>query len=137
MRTIEWRNGTVITIDQCKLPHETSLIKLTNAEEVAEAIKTMKIRGAPLLGATAAYALALAAYHSKARTRKELIDDLEKASKIIRETRPTAVNLFWAIDKIMGKVEDFSGDTKSLIALVVSEAQRIADKDAEANGLIG
>jgi len=137
MRTIEWHEGVVTTIDQSKLPDETSMITLTNPQEVAEAIKTMKIRGAPLLGATAAYALALAAYHSKAKNKNELAADLEEASKTIRETRPTAVNLFWAIDRIMKLVKNSSGDAKDLVFLVVDEAEKIADEDAEANRLIG
>jgi methylthioribose-1-phosphate isomerase len=137
MRTIEWRDGTVVTIDQTKLPQETVFLEMKNVTEVAEAIKTMKIRGAPLLGAAAAFALALAAYHSKAEKKRELIDELEKAAEILKETRPTAVNLFWAIDRILNRTGGFSGNVKDLAALIVEEAQKIADEDATANRLIG
>jgi methylthioribose-1-phosphate isomerase len=137
MRTIEWRDGTVVTIDQTKLPQETVFLEMKNVTEVAEAIKTMKIRGAPLLGAAAAFALALAAYHSKAEKKRELIDELEKAAEILKETRPTAVNLFWAIDRILNRTGGFSGNVKDLAAFVVEEAQKIADEDATANRLIG
>ncbi len=137
MRTIEWRDGTVITIDQMRLPHETVFLEMKNSEDIAEAIKSMKIRGAPLLGAAAAYALALVAYHSKAKERDELINELGKAAEILRRTRPTAVNLFWAIDRILGKAKVFSGSAGELAASVVEEAKRIADEDAEANRLIG
>ncbi|NWG11248.1 S-methyl-5-thioribose-1-phosphate isomerase [Candidatus Bathyarchaeota archaeon] len=136
-RTIEWQNGTVVTIDQAKLPHEKVVLGLKNCEEVAEAIKTMKIRGAPLLGAAAAYALALTAYHSKAKSREELISELEKAAETVRGTRPTAVNLFWAIDRILVKAKNYSGDAKALSAFVLEEAQKIADEDATANRSIG
>ncbi|MEM3536514.1 MAG: S-methyl-5-thioribose-1-phosphate isomerase [Candidatus Bathyarchaeia archaeon] len=136
-RTIEWRNGTVATIDQSRLPLETVALEMKSCEEVAEAIKTMKIRGAPLLGAAAAFALALAAYNSKAKSRDALISELERAAEILRETRPTAVNLFWAIDRILAKAKRFSGNAEALASFVIEEAQKIADEDAAANRLIG
>jgi len=137
MRTIVWRNGTVITIDQMKLPYKTEFLELKSCSEVAEAIKTMKIRGAPLIGAAAAYALALTAYHSKARRKEELIRELEGAAEMLRMTRPTGVNLFWAVDRILKKARDFQGSTKDLVAFVVEEANRIADEDVAANRLMG
>jgi methylthioribose-1-phosphate isomerase len=137
MRTIEWHDGTVVTIDQTKLPQETVFLEMKNIIEVADAIKTMKIRGAPLLGAAAAFALALVAYHSKVEKKAELINELEKAAEVLKETRPTAVNLFWAIDRILREVRGFSGNAKDLTVFVVEEAQKIADEDARANRLIG
>jgi len=137
VRTIEWRDGTVVTIDQTKLPQETVFLEMKNVIEVADAIKTMKIRGAPLLGAAAAFALALVTYHSKAENKAELINELEKAAETLKETRPTAVNLFWAIDRILTKARGFSENAKDLAAFVVEEAQKIADEDATANRLIG
>jgi methylthioribose-1-phosphate isomerase len=137
MRTIEWRDGKVVTIDQTRLPHETVILEMKTCDEVAEAIKVMKIRGAPLLGATAAFALALAAYQSKAKNKKELIAELEEAAKTLRETRPTAVNLFWALDRILDNARKFSGDAKQLAAFVLEEAQKIADEDAAANRSMG
>jgi methylthioribose-1-phosphate isomerase len=137
MRTIEWHEGTVMTIDQCKLPQERSIIKMTTPLEVANAISSMKIRGAPLLGAAAAYGLALTAYHSRAKTKNDLVADLEKSAELIRKTRPTAVNLSWALDRIMKTAKDFSGNAKSLAILIVEEAQKIADEDTEANIRIG
>lgn len=136
MRTIEWHDGTVVTIDQTKLPQETVFLEMKNVTEVADAIKTMKIRGAPLLGAAAAFALALVAYHSKAE-KAELINELEKAAETLKETRPTAVNLFWAIDRILTNARVFSGNAEGLAAFVVEEAEKIADEDAAANRLIG
>ncbi|MEM3550562.1 MAG: S-methyl-5-thioribose-1-phosphate isomerase [Candidatus Bathyarchaeia archaeon] len=137
MRTIEWRNGLVLTLNQQKLPHKTEFLKMKSPEEVAQAIKTMKIRGAPLLGAAAAYALALAAYHSKAKEKTELVMELERAAQTIKQTRPTAVNLFWAVDRIMQKAYSFNGTAEELASLVVGEAERIAEEDVKANRQIG
>ena len=137
MRTIKWCDGTVLTVDQTKLPHEIITLALTTVDQMAEAIKTLRIRGAPLLGAAAGFALALAAYHSKAKDKKMLLAELDKAGDIIKTTRPTAVNLFWAIDRVLCKAKGFSGDVEALKAFVVEEAQRIADEDAEANLAIG
>ena len=137
MRTIEWHDGTVLTLDQTKLPNETITLKITTYGQMAEAIKNLRVRGAPLLGAAAAFALALTAYHSKATNNEALLSELEKAAKTIKNTRPTAVNLFWAVDRILTKAQVFSGNVKELKALVVQEAQKIADEDAEANRAIG
>ncbi len=137
MRTIEWRNGKVATLDQTKLPEKTVIIEFNSAEEVAEAIKTMKMRGAPLLGAAAAYALALTAFHSKAKNKERLVSELEEAAQIIRSTRPTAVNLFWALDRILDAARSHGGSVSEIAALVVAEANKVADEDAQANRLIG
>jgi len=137
VRTIEWREGTVTTVDQTRLPNEVVSINLKNCDDVADAIRTMKIRGAPLLGAAAGFALALTAYHSKAGRREELISELKRAAEVIRRTRPTAVNLFWALDRILGKAEAISGTAPDLAAFVVEEAKKIADEEVAANRLIG
>ncbi|MEM2970967.1 MAG: S-methyl-5-thioribose-1-phosphate isomerase [Candidatus Bathyarchaeia archaeon] len=136
-RTIEWQSGVVTTIDQTKLPNETVILEMRNCEEVAEAIKTMKIRGAPLLGAAAAFALALTAHNSKGKSKEGLLSELEKAAKTLKSTRPTGVNLFWAVDRILSKVHDFRGNAEALADFVVKEAQKIADEDCAANRLIG
>jgi methylthioribose-1-phosphate isomerase len=137
MRTIEWRNGTVLTLDQTRLPNKTVTLEIKTCAQMAEAIKNMRVRGAPLLGAAAAFALALTAYHSKATSNAALLSQLENAAKTIKSTRPTAVNLFWAVDRILSKAQSFSGNAEALKTVVVQEAQRIADEDAEANRAIG
>jgi methylthioribose-1-phosphate isomerase len=137
VRTIKWQEGTVITVDQTKLPLETVTLKIKTVDAMAEAIKNLRVRGAPLLGASAAFGLALAAFHSKAGCVSELLADLEDAADILKRTRPTAVNLFWAADRVLDKARDFSGDVEGLKALVVEEAQKIADEDAEANLAMG
>lgn len=137
MRTIEWHDGKVVTIDQTRLPKETIMLEMKNCEEVAQAIKHMKIRGAPLLGAAAAFALALTAQNSKSTTKTGLIDELEQSARILKETRPTAVNLFWGTDRILKKAKDCSEDVPKIVALVIQEAQRMADEDVAANRSIG
>jgi methylthioribose-1-phosphate isomerase len=137
MPTIEWRNGTVQTIDQTRLPTEEVTITMKDCQDVADAIRTMKIRGAPLLGAAAAFALALTACHTKAKSKKQFISELENAAQTIRATRPTAVNLFWALDRILDKAKKAQGSVDNVAALVVEEANRIAEEDASTNRLIG
>lgn len=124
-------------MDQTRLPNESVMLDIHSCGEIAEAIRTMRIRGAPLLGVAAAYALALTAYHSKARNRQKLVEELNEAAETIRATRPTAVNLFWAIDQILKKAEQFKGEPDELATLVVEEAQKIADQDVQANCEIG
>lgn len=139
-RTIILRRSpelAVLTIDQSRLPNENIVIKMQSCEDVAKAINTMKIRGAPLLGAAAGYAIALSAHYSKAKNRSQLIRDIEEAARTIERTRPTAVNLFWAVDRILEKAKRFEGDAKSLKDFVVDEAQKIADEDAQVNRLLG
>ena len=137
MRTIEWKDGTVVIIDQTKLPNETVWVKIADYKAMASAIKDMKLRGAPLIGVAAAYGLALTAFHSKSKTREELQKELEESTEVLRKTRPTAVNLFWAIDRVMKKARDTAGSKEALAEAVVTEAQRMADEDVEINRKIG
>ncbi len=137
MRTIEWKDGTVVIIDQTKLPNETVWVKIADYKAMASAIKDMKLRGAPLIGVAAAYGLALTAFHSKSKTREELQKELEESTEVLRKTRPTAVNLFWAIDRIMKKARDTAGSKEALAEAVVTEAQKMADEDVETNRKMG
>ncbi|RLI39567.1 S-methyl-5-thioribose-1-phosphate isomerase [Candidatus Bathyarchaeota archaeon] len=137
MRTIEWKNGTVITIDQTKLPEETSFLKMKDCHQVAAAIRDMKIRGAPLIGVAAAYGLALTAYHSKAEKREDLMEEIEQSAEMLRKTRPTAVNLFWAVNRIVEKARKTLGDVKAVVKVIVDEAQKMADEDVQVNRNIG
>jgi len=137
MRTIEWRDGVVVTIDQTVLPIKEEWIELRSCMEVASAIKEMKMRGAPLIGVAAAFGMALSAYHSKAETREELLRELEECAEILRKTRPTAVNLFWAIDRIMNKARKIQGSLEDLKRSIISEAIAMADEDVETNRKIG
>jgi len=137
MRTIAWEDGTVVTIDQTKLPNTIEFLSMKNCEEVSSAIKEMRLRGAPLIGVAAAYGLALTAYHSKAKEKEELLRELEGSSNLLRRTRPTAVNLFWAVNRVLKRAKDATGDVKALVEVVVSEAQKMAEEDVETNRRIG
>ena len=101
LRTVEWKDNKVILIDQTKLPNKLEFVELTNYMQVAEAIKTLVVRGAPAIGVTGAFGMVLAGLQSNAKTKNDLINDLEHAKKTLIETRPTAINLKWALEKIM------------------------------------
>jgi methylthioribose-1-phosphate isomerase len=139
MRTIEWDSrGLVKMIDQRKLPLEFVVVEFEDYRDVAMSIKDMYIRGAPAIGAAAAFGLALAARHSEAANREDLLRDLQTAAGVLRTTRPTAVNLFWALDRMLRVAHasaqpDAAGITQELI----DEAQRIADEDIEINRRMG
>lgn len=137
MRTIAWKDGLVATVDQSKLPNVAIYLEMKNCLEVAAAIKEMKMRGAPLLGAAAAYGLALTAYHSKATKKDDLVKELKTSAETLRKTRPTAVNLFWAVDRVIEKARKTVGDVNAVVKVVVDEAKRIANEDVAANRKIG
>ncbi len=137
MRTIELHNGIVRLIDQRQLPHRLVVEECTSYQQIAVAIKEMHIRGAPAIGVAAAFGLALVAYHSRASSREELLEELEEAASILSNTRPTAVNLFWALDRVMAKARSHRGDLASLRETVITEAQLIAEEDVETNKKIG
>jgi len=134
---IKWQNGTVLTPDQTKLPLQEVTLEIRTVDQMCEAIKVLRIRGAPLLGAAAAFGIAIAAYHSKAESKEKLLEELEDAAIAIKRQRPTAVNLFWAADRVLALARRFTGTPKDLKSAVVEEAQRIADEDAKNNHAIG
>lgn len=138
MRTIEWDNGTVRMIDQRRLPDELVILEFTDYREVAQAICEMAVRGAPAIGAAAAFGLALGARQSTARSRTELLSELESVAHILRQTRPTAVNLFWAIDRLLGRARDPALKTPAeIVAALEREAQALADEDVAINRRMG
>jgi methylthioribose-1-phosphate isomerase len=139
MRTIVWDiSGVVKMIDQRKLPLEFVVVEFDDYHDVARAIKEMYIRGAPAIGAAAAFGLALAARQSQATTRQGLLGDLETASGVIRATRPTAVNLFWATDRMLQTARTSKQTTvEGVVQELIAEAQRIADEDVEINRRMG
>jgi methylthioribose-1-phosphate isomerase len=139
MRTIEWDpRGVVKMIDQRKLPLEFVVVEFEDYREVARSIKEMYIRGAPAIGAAAAFAMALAARQSEATSREDLLSDLETAAGVIQSTRPTAVNLFWAVERML-QVANASAEPQvaGITQDLIDEAQRIADEDVEINRRMG
>ena len=134
MRTIFWEDNQVKMIDQRRLPHELVVNLYDDYREVAGAIKSMVIRGAPAIGAAAAYGMALAGLQSRAQARGDLLADLDQASKTLAAARPTAVNLFWALERMwrVATDEDLASPDQVRAALI-DEAQRIADEDVDIN----
>jgi methylthioribose-1-phosphate isomerase len=138
MRTVEWDNGTVKMIDQRLLPTEYKVVTWTDVHGVASSIREMYVRGAPAIGATAAFGVALAAVTSTASDVAALRADLEEAAAQLRVTRPTAVNLFWAIDRMLSCAQRPGLATgKAIRDALVAEAQAIADEDVEVNRTMG
>jgi methylthioribose-1-phosphate isomerase len=135
MHTIEWddRNNHLRMIDQRLLPAEFKAVTLTDYLQVAEAIRNMTVRGAPAIGATAAFGLALAAQQSKASEPAALRADLELAARILEAARPTAINLRWAIKRVMTIINTTDRGVGELRQIALQEAQRIADEDVETN----
>jgi methylthioribose-1-phosphate isomerase len=136
--SLKWIDGKVRMIDQRLLPQDVVYLDYTDYREVAVAIRDMVIRGAPAIGAAAGYALALAAYQSKAASIDELRRELEEAALVIKAARPTAVNLFWAVDRVMAGVRSAPAKTtEELMEVVFFEADTIAQEDIEMCRCIG
>lgn len=135
MRTLEWDFGSncLRLIDQRRLPAELCFVTCDRADHVAAAIRDMVVRGAPAIGVTAAFGLALAALHSPAQDLNGLKNDIQKAAHVLRASRPTAVNLAWALDRVLGVVAPFWGSPADLRSLVLAEAQVMADEDVAIN----
>ena len=136
LKTVEWKNGSVVMIDQTKLPNELVFVTLTDYNQVANAIKTLVIRGAPAIGISGAFGLALAALNSKANSKDELINELKHAKKILFETRPTAVNLKWGLEKIMSVTKYFES-VDEIKKSIIETAKQMADDDIKINMAIG
>jgi len=134
IRPISWREGHLYLLDQRILPQEYSEIKLHNAIEVADAIRDMVVRGAPAIGITAAYGVVLAArirYAEDANNWRQLI---QQDIKVLSMSRPTAVNLFWALDYMQSLFDDVDGDPFNILK---EAADKIHQEDIEANYLMG
>ena len=137
--SVQWLDkGVVRMLDQRKLPHETIYNEYTTAEQVAEAIHDMVIRGAPAIGAAAAYGLCLVGAHTRHDSATGLQMELNEAAETLRQARPTAVNLFWAIDRMMNRLNDPALDSiEALQAAALAEAEAIAAEDVAINKQIG
>ena len=136
LKTVEWKNNKVVMIDQTKLPNELVFVEYSDFHDVANAIKTLIVRGAPAIGVSGAFGLALAALQSKATTKDQLLSELESARKTLYETRPTAVNLAWGLDKIM-QVAKQANEVSQIKDLIVKTAQEMAEDDIKINMRMG
>jgi methylthioribose-1-phosphate isomerase len=136
LKTVEWKDNSVIMIDQTKLPTALEYVIYTDYNQIAEAIRTLVVRGAPAIGVSGAFGLALAALQSNATTKNDLIDYLQNAKKILFETRPTAVNLAWGLDKIM-QVANQAETVDQIRTDVVEYAKKMAEEDIQINMAMG
>jgi methylthioribose-1-phosphate isomerase len=140
IKTIEWTNEGISMLDQRLLPTEEKYLMLRSYEEVAEAIKKMVVRGAPAIGVSAAMGLALGASQSVGTSVADLEDDFDYMCKVMGETRPTAVNLFWAIERMRDRFrreKAVTQDPLQIKARLIEEAQAIFREDIEANRALG
>jgi len=137
-KSLEWRDHALRMLDQRLLPQQTIYVEYTDYRAVAEAIREMVVRGAPAIGAAAAYGLALAAQASAAADARGVRADLEQAAAVLRAARPTAVNLFWAIDRILARINQPDCDSSAAVrAAALEQAHAIADEDARSNKQMG
>jgi methylthioribose-1-phosphate isomerase len=136
LKTVIWKKGALSLIDQTKLPTKLTYIKCKKHQDVVKAIRNMAVRGAPAIGITAAFGLALAALNSKAKTTTSLMNELNKAYLDLRSTRPTAINLFWGLERVMNKARTGT-KPHEIMDKVVSEAKKIAAEDIQTNTDMG
>ncbi|MDI6888451.1 MAG: S-methyl-5-thioribose-1-phosphate isomerase [Methanocellales archaeon] len=138
MRTIDWSDdkNCIVFVDQTKLPLARHIVECADVDALAEAIRSLSIRGAPALGVAGAFGVALAAQTSKAKSPMDLIQELEDAAEILRNTRPTAVNLSWGIDRVLRKAKTGHSITH-IKGFALGEAKATADEDVEICKKIG
>ncbi|HEY1659100.1 MAG TPA: S-methyl-5-thioribose-1-phosphate isomerase [Candidatus Sulfotelmatobacter sp.] len=138
IQTLEWTDNGVRFIDQTKLPTEETYVTCKSYKQVADAIRTMIVRGAPAIGVAAAMGIAIGVKDSKAESVGELKRELDQISDVIGQTRPTAVNLFWAIARMKEKFEQLRVRPISQIKDgLIEEAKRMHAEDIAANQAMG
>ncbi|MEW6108647.1 MAG: S-methyl-5-thioribose-1-phosphate isomerase [Nitrospirota bacterium] len=138
VRTIEWKDGKVIMLDQSRLPIEVAYIECDDYHKVAEGIKRLRIRGAPAIGIAAAMGIALAAQGIKAESFEAFIGKLEPVFETMLSTRPTAVNIKWAVERLTAFLYTHRNETVSgLKKLLINESKKILDEDIQINRAIG
>lgn len=138
IQTLEWTDQGVRFIDQTKLPTEEVYVTCTTHEQVADVIRTMVVRGAPAIGVAAAMGIALGVKNSSAQTTDNLKREFDQICKLIGETRPTAVNLFWAIRRMQDKFETLClRPVAEIKAALIREAQQMHAEDIAANQAMG
>ena len=138
VRTVYWEDNTVCLLDQSALPHQVIYLHLRHEEEVAAAIRSLKVRGAPVIGVTAAFGMALALtrfwheHSNSGATPAEVRAHLATAADLLRRARPTAVNLPWAVARMLRRADEALGDESALpdlVSILQREAQAVADED--------
>ncbi|MBA7663179.1 Methylthioribose-1-phosphate isomerase [subsurface metagenome] len=135
--SIEWIENKVKMIDQTILPQKLEFLEFEDYRDVANAIKIMNIRGAPAIGVAAAMGMALASIEFKNKNKEEFLSSLKEAGELIKQTRPTAVNLFWAVDRILNKIEGVDKKSSELSEIIIDEAKKMWQEDIDTNKSIG
>ncbi len=136
LRTVQWRDGRVVMIDQTRLPNELVFVEYGDHAGVAQAIRGMVVRGAPAIGVAGAFGMALAALNSTAGTREEMLSDLENAKKTLLETRPTAINLRWGLDRMTCVARD-APNMSRIRDDMTNAARQMAEDDVRTNMEMG
>jgi len=126
VKTIDWKDNSVILIDQTKLPDEELYLKISDYRELADAIKKLKIRGAPAIGIAGAFGVCLGANQSRIEKYDAFKKELEVIIQELAATRPTAVNLFWALDRMRAVLKN-NRDMPKIKKLLLDEAFRILE----------
>ncbi|GAW91043.1 S-methyl-5-thioribose-1-phosphate isomerase [Calderihabitans maritimus] len=138
MRSIIWEKGKLKLIDQTRLPLHVEYIECCDFHAVAEAIKNMKVRGAPAIGAAAAYGMVLGALAFEGNEKGAFRAHMNRVAEVLKQTRPTAVNLFWAVNRMLRKIEELSGrEVPEIKQRLLEEAHAIYQEDLEMNRRIG
>jgi len=138
MRTVDWHENGVRLIDQRILPGRFEQLTYHDYRAVARAITEMVVRGAPAIGATAGFGLALAGFQSHATTRADFLRDLNEAAAVLRAARPTAVNLAWALERVLKSMTHHASEkVDELQQALLAEAQTLADEDVALNRRMG
>lgn len=132
-----WQNDKVLLIDQTRLPQEYSIVEISRCEDMAQAIKTMIVRGAPAIGVAAAYGMYLGAREVTTSDRKAFLSELDRIAQMLKETRPTAVNLFWAISRMLKTAYETIGTVEEIKATLLETAQAIQQEDLATCKAIG
>ncbi len=136
MRTIYWEENAVKLIDQTVLPDKFEILTCRSVDELANAIKRLAVRGAPALEASGAYGIALACYERDFKNIEELKEHVKSRADLLSSTRPTAVNLFYGIERVL-KVVFSCNDVEEARKRALNEAERIAEEDVKRNKLMG
>ncbi|WP_066639364.1 S-methyl-5-thioribose-1-phosphate isomerase [Desulfolucanica intricata] len=138
MESMRWENGVLMLLDQTRLPGEVYYKPCRDYREVAEAIKTLRVRGAPAIGAAAAYGMVLGALSANYESIEKYLDDVEKVGRVLKSTRPTAVNLAWAVDRMLITLRNAGiRDFKKLNNILLEEANKIYREDIDSNRKMG
>ncbi|HXW64132.1 MAG TPA: S-methyl-5-thioribose-1-phosphate isomerase [Burkholderiaceae bacterium] len=138
VQTLRWHDDRLELLDQRLLPALLEYCKATTAQDVAQAIRAMVVRGAPAIGCAAAYGVALAARELRFGSRADFAAGMEKAFALLAASRPTAVNLFWALQRMRGVLQQMQGQDMSTIAeVLLDEAHAVLAEDIEINRALG